>query len=306
MKQPHAQRGVALLTAVLIVAIVAGLSIYLAWDRTLAFRRTQDMVNQDRARELCLGAEAWVAQTLASTADQPVVDLQQSWARPMPVTHIGSGEVGGRVEDLQGRFNLNNLIAGGQAVGTSGQRLRRLLEQQKAEPALEGAVLDWIDGDTMPRSSGAEDGVYMGRRPPYRAANRAFASASTLRIVRGFDAATSAALAPSITALPAGTPINVNTATPTVLRALGLDAHQVSALLRRRAKRPFDSVPDFLSRLPPSAHPVDPSRLGVGSHYFLMRAEAHVGLVRQTLYSVIHVENAGRVRVLMHAWNARP
>lgn len=307
MKRVHAQRGVALLTAVLIVAIVAGLSVYLAWDRTLAFRRTQDLLDLDRARELCLGAEAWAGHTLAATADQPVIDRGQSWARPMPVTRIGGGEVGGRIEDLQGRFNLNNLLMGSAVVETSKRRFQQLLAVTGLDPTVVDAVLDWIDRDNMPRGiSGAEDGAYMGMQPPYRAANRPFVSASSLRLVRGFDAKAFAAIYPSVTALPGNTSININTAPAAVLRALGLKADIVKAMLQRRRKHPFGSPSALHAWLPAGTDGVDFSRLGVKSRFFLLHAEARVGQVRESLYSVIQVANAGRVLILMRSWNARP
>jgi general secretion pathway protein K len=307
MKRTRDQRGVALLTAVLIVAIVAALSIYLAWDRTLAFRRTQDLVDQDRARQLCLGAEAWAAHTLADTVHRPDIDLGQSWAHPMPVTRIGGGEVGGRIEDLQGRFNLNNLLAQGQVVGTSRQRFRRLLSRYRIDPARVDAVLDWIDRNDVPRGTdGAEDGTYMGAQPPYRAANRAFLSASSLRLVHGFDTKALAELSPSLAALPAGTAINVNTAPAPVLRALGLGPDVVKALVQHRRRHPFVTLSALRAWLPVEAQSLDAARLGVKSRYFRMHAQARVGQVRESLYSVIQVENAGRVRVLMRSWNARP
>lgn len=307
MKRLQGQRGVALLTAVLIVAIFAGLSIYLAWDRTLAFRRTQDLLDMDRARELCLGAEAWAGHTLAATADQPEIDLAQSWARPMPVTRIGGGEVGGRIVDLQGRFNLNNLLMGSAVVETSKRRFQQLLAVTGIDPAMVDAVLDWIDRDDMPRgTAGAEDGTYMDMQPAYRAANRPFVSASSLRLVRGFDAKAFAAISPSVTALPGNTSININTAPAAVLRSLGLKGDVVKALLQRRLKHPFSSPSALHAWLPAGSGSVDFSRLGVKSRFFLLHAEARVGQVRESLYSVIQVANAGRVLILMRSWNARP
>lgn len=307
MRRMHAQRGVALLTAVLIVAIFAGLSIYLAWDRTLAFRRTQDLLDMDRARELCLGAEAWAGHTLAATADQPEIDLAQSWARPMPVMQVAGGEVGGQIEDLQARFNLNNLLVGSAVVGTSKLRFQRLLEVSGIDPTAIDAVLDWMDKDNIPRGiAGAEDGTYMDMQPPYRAANEPFVSASTLRLVHGFDAAAFASIAPSVTALPGNTAININTAPVAVLRALGLPADVAKSMLQRRQKHPFSSPAALHAWLPAGSNTVDFSRLGVKSRFFLMHAEARVGQVRESLYSVIQVANAGRVLILMRSWNARP
>lgn len=301
------QRGVAMLTALLIAAIVASLCVYLAWDRALAFRRATDLLDQDRARELCLGAEGWAARTLAGEVSAGEVDLGQGWAKPMPATRIGGGRVGGRIEDLQARLNVNNLVAGGQVVGTSRARLVALLEANKLSPGLADAIIDWIDSDDVPRGSGgAEDGFYMGLTPAYRPANAPLVSVSTLRAVRGMDPEAWSRLAPALTALPRQTPVNVNTAPVPVLVALGLDARQRTAVLRRRAKKPFASLADFLATLSAAGASIDASRLDVRSRYFMLRAEARVGHARAVLYSVLQVDNPDRVQVIERSWNTTP
>jgi general secretion pathway protein K len=57
---------------------------------------------------------------------------------------------------------------------------------------------------------------------PYRAAKRRFMHVSELRLIRGIDGDTYATLAPWVSALPAGTLINVNTAGVPVLMTLTL------------------------------------------------------------------------------------
>jgi len=301
------QRGVALLTALLIVAILTTVTVMLSWDQMLAIRRSQDLIEQDQARELCLGAEAWAAQSVAKTARRQEVDLQQPWAQPMPVIPIDGGEVTGSLEDLQGRLNLNNLVSGNQVVGISRQRFNRLLQRVKLPIDLGDAVIDWIDPDDIPRGAGgAEDGFYMGMLPPYRAANMPMLSASSLRLVRGFDAKAYAAIIPWVTALPAGTSINLNTAPEMVLETLGLSADQVAAMIKLRDKHPFKSLAAFLSNPILQGQKINSSRLSVRSQFFLLRAEARLGKTRTILYSVLRVENPDKVRVIMRSWNTSP
>ncbi len=307
MKPIAQQRGVALLTALLIVAILTTVTVMLSWDQMLAIRRSQDLIEQDQARQLDLGAEAWAAQTLAKTARQQVVDLQQPWAQPMPVIPINGGEVTGSLEDLQGRFNLNNLVSGNKAVGISQQRFNRLLQRAKLPIDLGEAVIDWIDPDDIPRGTGgAEDGFYMGMLPPYRAANMPMLSASSLRLVRGFGAKAYAAIIPWVAALPPGTSINLNTASETILSTLGLHADQVAAIIQLRDKKPFKSLAAFLSNPILQGQKINSSRLGVRSQFFLLRAEAHLGKTRTILYSVLRVENPDKVKVIMRSWNTTP
>ena len=307
MKHMHDQRGVALLTAVLIVAIFAGLSIYLAWDRTLALRRTQDMLDMDRARELCLATEAQAAHDLAETANQTEVDLTQSWAQPMPFTRSGDGEIAHQIEDLQGRFNLNNILVGNTVEATSKRRFQQLLAVNGIDPSKIDAVLDWEDMDEIPRGiSGAEDDLYMGMQPPYRAANEPFVSASSLRLVYGFDATSYASIAPWVTALPSHTKINMNTAPAAVLQAIGLQEQSIKEVRKRQQSLPYTRPSAFQARLAASPGVTDFSGLGVKSRYFLLHAVARVGQVRETLYSEMEVVNKHRVKILMRSWNTRP
>ncbi len=301
------QRGVALLTALLIVAILTTVTVMLSWDQMLAIRRSQDLIEQDQARQLCLGAEAWAAQTLAKTARQQVVDLQQPWAQPMPTIPIDGGEVTGSLRDLQGRFNLNNLVSGNKVVGVSQQRFNRLLQRVKLPIDLSDAVIDWIDPNDIPRATGgAEDGFYMGRLPPYRAANMPLLSTSSLRLVRGFGAQAYAVISPWVTTLPPGTSINLNTAPEMVLSTLGLSADQVTAIIKLRDKYPFKSLATFLANPILQGQKINSSRLSVRSQFFLLRAEAHLGKTQTILYSVLRVENPDKVKVVMRSWNTSP
>jgi type II secretory pathway component PulK len=106
------QRGVALVTAILIVALATILATQIGFDSALEQRRTSAILSLDQAYLIGLGAEAWAASYLkkdlddGSKQDYPA----ERWATPIPPIPVEGGEVEGFVEDLQGRFNLNNLV----------------------------------------------------------------------------------------------------------------------------------------------------------------------------------------------------
>ena len=309
MNAPRRQRGVALLIALLVVAIAATTMAYLAWDQTLAIRRSEDRIGLDRAWAVALGAEAWAAQALVDNARQHggEVDLTQPWSQPQRPQIFAGVEVSGQIEDLQGLFNLNTLVAGAQPVAIAVTRYRALLTAQQLPPGLVAPVIDWIDPDSMASgSAGAEDETYLGLAPPYRAANQPFVSASSLRLVSGYTAAVDARIAPWVTALPGATAINVNTAPPPVLIALGLSPAQAQAVVALRAKQPFTTLQQFLASPPLQGSAVDPALLGVGSRYFRVRIEVRMGRLRATLASVLEVGNGGKVRVLLRTRNTTP
>ena len=104
-------RGVALITAMLISALAAMVAANLAWDNALDVRRTIVLLNRDQAVQVALGAESWIINILHQDLEESQSDhLAELWASDLPPLPIDNGEVFGAIEDLQGRFNVNNLI----------------------------------------------------------------------------------------------------------------------------------------------------------------------------------------------------
>ena len=87
---------------------------------------------------------------------------------------IDNGEVFGTIEDLQGRFNVNNLLDNeGRIEEESLEQFRRLLNALGIDPRFAGITADWIDTDREASfPDGAEDSIYTGMIPSYRTANQ--------------------------------------------------------------------------------------------------------------------------------------
>jgi general secretion pathway protein K len=215
-------RGVALLTALLVLALAGALVAAMLDDGSIALARTANVQRGAQADALSAGLEDWAVQILRRDLAIDSVDARGDlWAQPLPPTPVPGGRIGGQMRDLGGCFNLNNLAAAQGVDGAQLELLRRLLLALKLDPGIADAAADWIDADLMPGAiRGAEDAAYLGLAQPYRAANRAFAEVSELRLVRGVDAKAWRALAPHVCAVPGPTRINVNTATEPLLRAL--------------------------------------------------------------------------------------
>ncbi|MDH3861123.1 MAG: type II secretion system protein GspK, partial [Gammaproteobacteria bacterium] len=110
-------RGVALITALLITALAASVASKLSWDNSLDIRRTMVMLYRDQAIQVAVGSEGWVRSILTDDLAQTQNDhLGEVWATEIPALPIDSdavqGQILGKLEDLQGRFNVNNLIDG--------------------------------------------------------------------------------------------------------------------------------------------------------------------------------------------------
>jgi len=295
------QRGVAAITAMLIVALATALAVELMWKLNLDLRRTEAMLTRDQAAEYALGAESWVIDILQQdlgSSSTGTDHLQEAWAVDIPPLPVEGGAVDGQVVDLQGRFNLNKLIDGsGRRNQIAYEQFQRLLELLELDPGLADAVVDWIDPDDMPSLSGAEDDRYTARQPPYRTANFWFTTPSELMSIEGFDQETYARLAPHVSALPpladGALIVNVNTATEEVLRSLdpGLSTADVQRWLD---ERPFDDRTPFEGDVDPTILP----GLGVSTHYFGLTVMVSIGSARLSMYSLLNRTDQGVVPLL--------
>lgn len=304
MSSREAQRGVALITAVLVVAIGTLIAVNLMWQGTLDLRRAEAALAADQGLLYGQGAEAWAADILRQDlVDSPNADhLAEQWAIELPPLPVDGGTIIGRLEDLHGRFNLNNLItADGMESQIARRQFERLLASLEIDPALAGAVVDWLDPDTDLRfPTGGEDVVYSSLDPPYRTANALITSASELMAITGFDRETYRRLAPYVTVLPRGTKLNVNTASDVLLASLSdnIDIATAGTLIEERAGAEFVDIDATFSGL------VEPDMLqaidGVSEH-FLLTATVTLGSNQLTMRSVLQRDRSGITRALFRS-----
>ncbi len=304
MSLRNRQRGVAVLTAMLIVTIGTIIAVNLMWQATLDLRRTESALAADQGLLLMQGAEAWAADILRQDqVDSPTSDnLSEPWATQLPPLPVDGGTIVGKLEDLQGRFNLNNLIKpDGTQNDLARQQFQRLLARLQLDPALAGAVVDWLDADTEVRfPNGGEDVTYAGADPPYRTANSMITSPSELMAVTGFKRDIYTQLAPYVTALPIGTKLNVNTASAVVLASLSddIDISMAEGLVQQRNNGAFADIDKTFEGL------VDPQVLktidGVSQH-FLLTATVTLGTNQLTMRSVLQRDASGITRALFRS-----
>ena len=224
---PQRQRGVALLVAILLVALGTIIAASMAYNNAMTARRAAATFDFDQALLVAQGAEALAAYGLKQQAQQnssPYTYPGQAWSQPLPPTEVLPGVMlEAHLEDLQGRFNINDLVQqnGNLPNQPAIAAFQRLLTMLGMEPKWADYIIDWIDKNTEPMTpDGGEDSVYMEMDPPYRTPNLPITSTSELMALPGFTRADYDRLAPYIVALPIGTLINVCSASPYVLDAL--------------------------------------------------------------------------------------
>lgn len=258
------ERGAALLTVLLLVAVMAVIAATALERLTIATRLEANAVAGDQARayaesvrELAaVKIDALIAQQSAETPYMPAF-LGRAEALPLPE---GTGSL--IVRDGGNCFNLNSVVVrvsdddifarplGVQQFGT----LMRLLGiEAGVAQRIAVSLSDWIDSDSAPQPGGAEDDSYLQRSVPYRASNRLLQHVSELRAVAGVTPRIYQTLRPWICALPEAdlSRLNVNSLMPgqAVLLAMLFDGKMTAAtaqqVLARRPTAGFDSTIAF-------------------------------------------------------------
>ena len=304
MKQ---QRGVALITAILIMALITTLTFSLEWDNSLDLRRTYVSMYREEAIQAAIGAESWVLGILRQDLEDSETDhFGEIWASDIPPLPLEGddirGEVFGKIEDLQGRFNINNLIdRDGNVDESSLEQFKRLLFSLGIDVRFAGIAADWLDVDTEAGfPDGAEDSIYTGIVPPYRTANQILSSTSELAALEGMDKDTMDLLLPHISALPGRTAINVNTATGPVLQSLdeNITTADVERLLAERQEVGFADVTNTFSSL---VTPDLLNQLEDTSDFFQLKVIVRVDTVRITYYSLLERGPRGDVTPILRS-----
>lgn len=273
-----AGRGAAVILAMLLAALAAAIAVTLFADQQRWTRAVLQRRDQVQAQALVIAGVQWARQILHGEGRAKSIDhLGEAWAAALPPIPLENGEIRGSISDAAARLNVN--AAGGATNDAERERIERLFAQRGGPADAVDAIADWIDPDGVVRPGGAEDASYGELAVPGLAANGPVVRVAELAAVRGVSLPSLAAVSPFLAALPAGTPLNVNTAPPEVLATLFKDAGSgaVAAIVAARAQRPFGSVADFRSRLPAGVTLSSEASLAVRSDFFYVSVEARQG-----------------------------
>ena len=267
------ERGAALLTAMIIVTLVATLATAMVWQQWRAVK--VESAERARTQSTWILAGALDFGLLILREDQNasanLTALSQPWATPLAESRLSTflsadaasdsddgpeAFLSGTIADAQAKFNLTNLSA---------------VPTDKTDPQLE--VLKHLF-QTLGIDASVAGRIANGMRTAnaVTAANGATSSAPLLPETTaqllwfGVDPSTARALDRYVVILPVATPVNVNTAGKEVLAAvLGKeDVGSAERLLQVRQRAPFRDLAAL--QLPPSAPP--PVPVAFKSDYF--------------------------------------
>ncbi len=287
------QRGAALIMALLTMTLVAGISSFVLKAYGTAVDSVSGRRDQAQARLLARGAVDWARNVLAADAKTSTTDhYGELWATRVPATPVEEGEVGGELDDLSGRFDVNGVT---RSRGTDAEQVAaftRLLGEIGIPPAqaatLTASLIAWsASAAAQPEADTAKKAISSaaGGKP----VGASLVDIDELVRIDGYNAELVARLRPYAVALPMATALNVNTAPAEVLAALlpGLGIDQARIVVAQRQVVPFKSVPDFIARLPAGAAPADQGRFSVSGRYFLASVRARYGQATTRLQALL-------------------
>jgi len=300
------QRGVAIITALLIVTIATTISITISTRLQLDIRRTGNLIAQDQAYFYLLAAEEWSQRILRQDKeDSKTDDLSEAWAIQLPPLPVDGGSIQGTLTDLHACININSLVKDGAINDSTKNRLAQLFKNQGLENDVTQAIADWLDADLETTNpNGAEDGYYLNLETPYRSANSPLYSVSELRLIRGFeDSETFQLIKPYVCAIATNneaTSININTASAEVLQSLSakMTENLVSDILTHRDETPFNDLKEFTNFSKLGTIIKDKENLSTSSDYFLLRTQAIIGQANKVMYSIIYRNETGETKIM--------
>lgn len=270
------QTGAALLTAMVIVTLVATLAAAMVWQQWRAVQVEAGERARLQAAWILGGAIDWARLILREDTRTGSADsLDEPWATPLAETPLATflaadkdhtddapeAFLSGVISDAQARYNLRNLLDdAGKLLPAEVAALQRLCDAA----GVAASVADSLAGGFARASAGAEDAPLLPRT---------VAQLGWL----GLDAQTVRQLSPYLVLLPVRTPVNLNTAPKEVIAAAaGIDAADAARLVQQRQQAPFKSVPDAKKHLAPSVT-LNPAQVGTASQFFEVRGQLRMG-----------------------------
>ena len=294
-----AQRGAAILTAMLTVVLVATLASAMLWQQW----RGVEVETAQRARVqsawILTGALDWARLILREDARQGGADhLAEPWAVPLAPARLSTflaaerGQalvadetdpdqeafLSGQMQDLQARLNVTNLIDNGKLHGASVAAWGRLFKHLNLpEPELQGMT------QALLLAAEPANGAKPGAKTPLWP--QTVADLAWL----GLMPASVQAITPFVVVLPGRTPVNLNTASPEVLLASvpGLDMARAHSLVQARAAQPMATLMDAEKLVDNPAIRFDSNEHGVASRFFSVTGQLRIGMATVQERSVL-------------------
>ena len=273
------QRGMAIISALLIAAVVAVLAGAMLTRQTVFTRGLEAEQLRIQGQWLLQGGLERSRQMLWDARQKDVLTrLDQPWAR------VQRGDFEGRIEDEQGKFNLRNLVNRQQVDAEQLQSFERLCRLIGVEPAVSRRISQRVIASYEPPA----------KYPMLR-------SLDDLSGIEGLDPVVLQRMHAYISVLPGPTWVNGNTASAEVLSAVvpQLSLSQAHGLVTERdSGQWFINRGDFVNRLRLPQVDVESVHVGITSEWFRVQGQARREQRRVTLDALLHRPEDRQPRVI--------
>lgn len=294
----HLQRGAAILTAMLLVTLVASLSATALWQQW----RGIEVESAERARLqsswILQGALDWARLILREDARSGATDhLAEPWAVALQESRLstflaasqGNSDtsdgledafLSGQISDLQARLNVMNLVQEGRPYAPAVQAFTRLfaalhLPENELTALVQNLQLALDDG------TGASGKTSANMAPPPASPSYVPLLPRSVEQLTwlGLSPLSITVLRPFVTLLPEHTAVNLNTASALVLHACinKLSLTDAQRLVAARAQSHFRTLGDASRALGGAGSPLVDGQHSVNSRFFEVRGQLRLG-----------------------------
>lgn len=256
---PRGQRGVALITVLLVTGLALLITAGMLRGQRLALHSSAQQIHQLQLRQSVFTGEAWALAYLRELGGDPKNPLVpgQAWANGQPPMQLDNGQLEVHIEDLAGRFNITPLFTNNPDEKVMRQRWLRLQNLLEVTP-LETEVLQGLS----------------------------LSDISQLRQVPGVDAHWYTRMQPWISLLGQDATLNINTASDMLLATLeGVSPELARRLVAERPLQGYASVEDFTYTPGLIGLGINNTGLGINSRWLRIKTEVRLGQSRLRLES---------------------
>lgn len=285
------------MSVLLLTALVVLLVSHQVYEMGYLIKTTNALLDRSQAGQYALSGEAYAVEILLEGLEQKADGadhLNGYWNLQKRDFSPENGSIVITIEDLQGRFNINNLVDfQGNIDANSVEQFQNFLQHLNIPPMLALSVADWLDKDQIEQGINTEDGYYQSKKNSYYAADQRIQDVTELAVVSGFEQYYKDAL-PYLCALPEKTPVNINTAAAPVIASLSRELNPATVISSRNSrKNGFSTVNEFFLDKSVQNTSIS-SPVSVSSSYFLATITTSFSDARVTLQSILHRDRNSR------------
>ena len=319
------QRGVAVITALLLTTLAITIVASLFWQQQVQVRSIENQRMQLQKKWILRGAIDWARLILREDGKQSanVDHLGEPWAVTLADTRLdqyvenaradnddSDASLSGQVLDAQGMYNLNNLATDGIVDPREVAAFGRLLVNLRFDGQLAQAVADEvartqkraIAPPSAPGSTPAEGGA--GKSAMEESSSEVqflrFTQIEDLLAVNGFNPEMLEKLKGFVTVLPRKTAINVNTTFPEVLAARidGISVSDAAAMIASRDRAYFRTIDEFKTRFEDKLKAMSSKDLAVSTSFFIVNGKVKMNRSALDVSALIEREENASTTVL--------